>query len=118
MASPILVRQAQISDVDDMTAIGLAAMPMDPQWNWRFPLQREFPQDTYHFTRSKYLEFLENHDGSWRVIVAEYKPGEQETGIPIAFAVWNVENTPKLQDMPFLRRTPGLYMIYTLPSVG
>jgi hypothetical protein len=51
-------------------------------------------------------------------MLAEYKPSGQEIGIPIAFAVWNVENIQKLQDISFLRRTPGLYMIYTLPSVG
>jgi hypothetical protein len=118
MASPILVRHAQVSDVDVMTAIGLAAMPMDPQWNWRFPLQHHFPQDTYHFTRSKYLQFLENRDGNWRVMLAEYKPCGQAKSIPIAFAVWDMRNVSKLQDNSSLRRTPGLYMISIMRFAG
>jgi hypothetical protein len=96
MSSRLIVRQAGLSDVDSITDIALAAMPMDPQWNWRFPLRQEFPMDNYTFTRIKYLEFLENKNGHWRAMIAECQPSGQQKAIAIAFAVWDVRNIKKL----------------------
>ena len=81
----IRIRRATIRDVDVMVNIALEAMPMDPQWNWRFPYWREFPEDIRFFTRRKYEEFL--HDqGSWMIMLAECDDVER----PIAMAIWEV----------------------------
>jgi len=97
MSSFITMRQASLADVDEMTRIALVAMPMDPQWNWRFPGQDQYPEDTFLHTRAKYQEFLENKDGNWRVMIAELKPTASQKGLIIAFAIWNVTNFRKLQ---------------------
>ena len=107
MSSLVVVRQARLSDLDCLTEICLAAMPMDPQWDWRFPFRKDFPEDTFFFTRAKYLEFLENTSGYWRVMVAELQSPSAQAAIPIAFAVWDVRNVKKLQSRS-LHRQLGL----------
>lgn len=77
-------------DLEVMLDIGLSAMPMDPQWNWRFPHRLQFPEDTRHFTRQKYREFLENKTGRWQVMVAEVKPENDVPPVTVAMAIWDV----------------------------
>ncbi|OCK79234.1 hypothetical protein K432DRAFT_383259 [Lepidopterella palustris CBS 459.81] len=91
--SQISVRQGSLADLESMLEIGLAALPMDPQWNYRFPYRCIYPNETRKFTRLRFQEFLENKDGRWRVMLAE---GEDAQG-PIqtrlmAFAVWEIFN--------------------------
>jgi GNAT superfamily N-acetyltransferase len=89
----VSVRLASLADLDAMVDIGLAAMPLDPQWNWRFPHRLAFPDDHRKFTRSTYRYFLENKAGNWVVMLAEIVvPGEQGSVRPAAFAVWNLAN--------------------------
>jgi hypothetical protein len=91
--SRILIRKATIEDLDVMVDIALAAMPQDPQWDWRFPHRLQFPDDTRRFTRIKYEEFLTNTDGEWLVILAEHRRMDGVTPPkPIAMAIWNVKN--------------------------
>jgi hypothetical protein len=88
--APILtVRRASIADLEVMLNIGLAAMPMDPQWDWRFPYRLQFPEDTCHFTRQKYREFLEDKTGRWQVIVAEIASENDVSPVTIAMAIWD-----------------------------
>lgn len=84
-----------MADLDAMVDIALTAMPMDPQWNWRFPYQSEYPEDTRLFTRWKYEEFLQD-EGNWMVILAECEFANQ----PIAMAIWEVSalGYPKLHN--------------------
>lgn len=87
---PIVLRNGTLADLDCILDIGLAAMPMDPQWNYRFPHRQAFPQDQRDATRKRYREFLENSDGRWSVTVAEMFKGNSVT--PVAFAVWDIGN--------------------------
>jgi hypothetical protein len=91
----IRLRQATLADLDAMVDIALTAMPMDPQWNWRFPYQSEYPEDTRLFTRWKYEEFLQD-EGNWMVMLAECEFANQ----PIAMAIWEVSalGYPKLHN--------------------
>lgn len=77
-------------DLEVMLDIGLSAMPMDPQWNWRFPHRRQFPEDTRHFTRQKYREFLEDKTGRWQVMVADDKSENDVSLVTVAMAIWDV----------------------------
>src|ERR1700712_5025177 len=86
----ISIRPASLADLDAMLDIGLAAMPLDPQWNWRFPHRFEFPDDHRKFTRNVYRSFLENKSGNWAVMLAEV--AEEDSIMPAAFAVWNLSN--------------------------
>jgi len=54
-----------------MVRIGFEAMPMDPQWNWRFAHRDRFPGDYERGTRETYRGFLENRLGRWHVLLAE-----------------------------------------------
>lgn len=89
----ICVRQASIDDLDAILDIGLAAMPMDPQWNYRFPYRQLFPDDHRLHTRERYRDFLENRSNGWFVTLAETYPNSS-TGVPqiLAFAVWDISN--------------------------
>ena len=37
------LRQATTDDLDTLRDIALAAMPMDPQWDYRFPRRMDYP---------------------------------------------------------------------------
>jgi GNAT superfamily N-acetyltransferase len=89
----VSVRQAGLPDLDAMVRIGLEAMPMDPQWNWRFAHRDRFPNEYERGITEKYHAFLENRLGNWFVLLAE-KPDDRVHGVlrPVAFAVWNVGN--------------------------
>src|ERR1700742_4884967 len=52
-ASPFHIRRANLRDLDAVTEIALIAMPMDPQWAWRFPKRQMFPEDHLWQTRQK-----------------------------------------------------------------
>jgi hypothetical protein len=87
------IRQGSIDDLDALVDIALAAMPLDPQWNYRFPLRQKFPEDTRYHTSMRYREFLENDSRQWVVSVAESFPAGLRKGSKIvAFAVWDVSN--------------------------
>lgn len=89
----ISIRRASRRDLEVIVDVIMAAMPMDPQWNWRFPRWQEYPQDTKHFTMLKYDEFLQ--DGkNWRVMVAEVEDATRRRtkGTVIAVAVWGIGN--------------------------
>lgn len=94
--NPIVLRAASILDLDVMVSIALAAMPLDPQWDYRFPHRRSYPEDTWLFTRRRYREFLENNR-RWWVVLAELaatpqgKPGNRvDHPKAIAFAIWDI----------------------------
>lgn len=95
---PIVLRNGTLADLDSILDIGLAAMPMDPQWNYRFPHRQAYPQDQRDATRERYREFLENSDGRWSVTVAEMFGSK--SGILVAFAVWDIDNLREKTTVP------------------
>jgi hypothetical protein len=101
-ASAISIRRATIKDLDALVDIAVNTMPADPQWDWRFPYRFEYPEDTRLFTRIKYEEFLQNNDGEWLVMLAEYR-GVESRGAPqvVALAIWHMKN---LNDTFVLRK--------------
>jgi hypothetical protein len=107
------LRLASLTDLEIILEIGLAAMPLDPQWNWRFQHRSIFPDDHRKFTREIYRNFLENRSGNWVVLLAEMLNHESGFYHPVAFAVWNLSNFTGSQlpcGMPCL--THGPYMAY------
>ncbi|KAK3491889.1 hypothetical protein B0T13DRAFT_404157 [Neurospora crassa] len=46
-------------------------MPLDPQWDYRFPLRKEFPEDHYKYTRMLFEYFLDPSFDDWTVMVVE-----------------------------------------------
>jgi hypothetical protein len=84
------LRRATIDDLDSIVDIALATMPLDPQWNWRFPYRGEYPEDERLFTRNKFEEFLITKN-RWVVMVVE-TPNKDGVVIPIALAIWDLVN--------------------------
>ncbi|KAK0627476.1 hypothetical protein B0T14DRAFT_136459 [Immersiella caudata] len=78
------------ADVDPITEVILKAMPLDPQWDYRFPYRLQYPEDHYHFTRMLFEHFLDPEFDDWVVMVVEdaFEPDE-ETKIA-AFGVFNI----------------------------
>ncbi|KAF2404617.1 acyl-CoA N-acyltransferase, partial [Trichodelitschia bisporula] len=91
-ASALTFRPAQFSDLEAIVGVIVAAMPSDPQWDWRFPRRREYADDTRAFTSAKYHEFLSDKD-AWHVMVAESddsaRPHVCRARMIVAVAVWD-----------------------------
>ncbi len=85
------IRKAAMSDLDAMVDVGLAALPMDPQWDYRLRYRKQYPEDTRRLTRKRFKMFLENEPGNWQVMVAEL-PSREDSSISrvAAFAVWQL----------------------------
>ncbi|KAM7200099.1 hypothetical protein V8F20_005520 [Naviculisporaceae sp. PSN 640] len=78
------------ADVDAITNVIIQAMPLDPQWDYRFPWRHEFPEDHYKYTRMLFEYFLDPSYDDWLVMVVEdsFEPGDDPQ--IVAFGVWDV----------------------------
>ena len=83
------IRQADMTDLDAMVDVGLAALPMNPQWDYRLRYRKQYPEDTHKFTRKQFKMFLENEPRTFQVMVAEL-PSREDSSISkvAAFAAW------------------------------
>ena len=90
-AGAMSIRQADMTDLDAMVDVGLAALPMDPQWDYRLRYRKQYPDDTHKFTRQRFKIFLENEPGNLQVMVAEL-PSREDSSISkvAAFAAWRL----------------------------
>ncbi|KAL8791916.1 MAG: hypothetical protein Q9195_005492 [Heterodermia aff. obscurata] len=85
------IRTATLSDLDNVVDVVRSAMPLDPQWNYRFEHGRQFPEDNVKYTRLLFENFIMPDYDDWHVMVAE-SPGEEPSHQSkiVAFAVWDV----------------------------
>jgi hypothetical protein len=69
----------------------LAAMPLDPQWNWRFPYRDQYPEDNYKYTKMLFEYFLDPEWDDWTVMVIE-APSNEDPNVSkiVAFSVWDI----------------------------
>lgn len=90
------IREATIVDLDVITEIALAAFPLDPQWDYRFPHRYKFPEDTRSYTKIGYKTFFDAPKDSFYVMVAT-APSLEDPGVtkPVAVAVWEMMNYQK-----------------------
>jgi hypothetical protein len=79
-------RTATRADLDDLADIACAAFPADPQWDYRFPLRKKYPDDTLKCTKEHYKSMLKENGVVINVITAKVD-GRQK---PIALAVWEL----------------------------
>ena len=85
------IRKANMTDLDAMVDVCLAASPMDPKWDYRLRYREQYPEDTLRFTRKRLKTFLENEPGNWLVMVAELPSREDSsTSKVVAFAAWQL----------------------------
>jgi len=95
------LRAATVADLDDLATIACRAMPMDPQWNYRFPKREQFPDEHFSCTRAGYATMLEETGVLINVMTLPVK--DQNSGEtvkrPIALAVWELEgHDPEQKD--------------------
>ena len=70
-------------------------MPMDPQWDYRFPLRKTYPEDNYAHTCLMMKSILEE-EGIFTQVVTIPTPGlREEDEIPAAVAVWEMTPCPE-----------------------
>ncbi|KAK3940278.1 hypothetical protein QBC46DRAFT_364202 [Diplogelasinospora grovesii] len=89
-------RKALPSDVDALTRVIIQAMPLDPQWNYRFPYREEYPEDHYKFSKMLFEYFLHLDYDDWLVMVVEDSPESDGNNTSIvSFAIWDVSYVNK-----------------------
>ncbi|KAK4183082.1 hypothetical protein QBC35DRAFT_130313 [Podospora australis] len=83
-------RLGRPSDVEAVTDVIIKTMPLDPQWNYRFPYRGKYPDDHYKYTKLLFQYFLDPSYDDWTVMVVEdiLKPGDKLS--VVSFGVWDV----------------------------
>ncbi|KAL2200789.1 hypothetical protein P885DRAFT_66416 [Corynascus similis CBS 632.67] len=78
------------ADIEAVTHVIINTMPLDPQWDYRFPYRHQYPEDHYKYTRMLIEYFLDPLYDDWLVMVVE---DSLEPGGPrevVGFGVWEV----------------------------
>ncbi|KAI9775594.1 MAG: hypothetical protein M1839_000995 [Geoglossum umbratile] len=74
-------------------------MPMDPQWDYRFPRRKEYPQDTSYWTRRQYEDYLDSTKPKYcTMVIAVDVDGDEcnpPASKPVALAVWDITFMPE-----------------------
>ena len=97
----ISIRTATLSDLDNVVDVVRSAMPLDPQWNYRFEHGHQFPEDNVKYTRLLFEHFIRPDYDDWHVMAAE-SPGDEHSHPSkiVAFAVWDVSYRNKRKNGP------------------
>lgn len=96
LRSPRLrVRAATALDLSAMATVMYEAMPLDPQWNYRFPLRKKFPEENYGCTRLMLKSMLEENGVYISVVTFPSPCLEEDEEVPAAVAVWEVDFNPE-----------------------
>jgi hypothetical protein len=88
------------TDVEAVTDVIIRTMPLDPQWDYRFPYRHQYPDDHYKYTKMLFEYFLDPLYDDWLVMVVE---DSLEPGGPIevvSFGVWDVSYVNKIRYGP------------------
>ncbi|KAK0665619.1 hypothetical protein QBC41DRAFT_11734 [Cercophora samala] len=96
------------ADIEAVTDVIIRTMPLDPQWDYRFPYRDKFPEDHYRFTRLLFEYFLDPAYDDWQVMVVEdsLEPGCDERRV-VSFSVWDVSYRNKRRYGPgYLTQDP------------
>lgn len=89
-AESMHIRPATVRDVDALASIVCEAMPLDPQWDYRYSLRKKYPEDLYAYTRLMIKSRIE--DKNQFIDVATFpSPGlAEEDEVPAAMAMSTV----------------------------
>lgn len=90
-------------DVEAIANVIINAMPLDPQWDYRFPYRHQYPEDHYNYTRMLFEYFLDPSYDDWLVMVVE---DSLEPGGPtevVSFGVWDISYLNKRRYGPGYR---------------
>ncbi|KAL8834336.1 MAG: hypothetical protein Q9170_003790 [Blastenia crenularia] len=85
------LRTATEADLDELTQVAQAGFPDDPEWNYRFPNRRKYPEDNWKCIRREYEEYLAQPEKYVVLVVtAPVKSSERLISKVIALAVWDI----------------------------
>ncbi|KAK3985493.1 hypothetical protein QBC44DRAFT_335104 [Cladorrhinum sp. PSN332] len=78
------------TDLEAVTDVIIKAMPLDPQWDYRFPYRQQYPEDHYKYTKMLFQYFLDPAFDDWVVMVVEdsLRPGNELS--VVSFGVWDM----------------------------
>ncbi|KAK4169919.1 hypothetical protein QBC43DRAFT_306837 [Cladorrhinum sp. PSN259] len=84
------------SDLEAVTDVIIKTMPLDPQWDYRFPYRLQYPEDHYKYTKMLFQYFLDPTFDDWVVMVVEdsLEPHGSEVSV-VSFGVWDVSYANK-----------------------
>ena len=95
------IRDATLADLDSVVDVVLSAMPLDPQWNYRFAYREQYLEHHLKYTKLLFQYFIQESYDDWHVMVAESAAGDDITVTKIvAFAVWDVSYVNKRKHGP------------------
>lgn len=97
--SGMRLRPATLQDVDSLATIVYEAMPLDPQWNYRYPLRKQFPEDNYGCTRIMMRSMLEDDSNIVNLVTFPSPSLCEDEEVPAALAVWRISQDSKLASM-------------------
>jgi hypothetical protein len=81
------LREAEISDVDAITAICLAAMPASELWHYRYCNAVQYPEDHHKYTRERFrIRTDKATRGDFLVLVVEAL--ENDVPAIVGYSVW------------------------------
>ena len=111
----MIPRLGRPSDAEAVTNVILKTMPLDPQWNYRFPWRDQHPKDHYKFTRMLIDYFLNPDYDDWQVMVVvdALQPGGHEQ--VVSFAVWDVSFRNKRRHGPDYERQDRKLLVPAVP---
>lgn len=92
------IRPAQLSDLDAIAWISLAAAPADPVHPYRYPLLHEYPEDFAHYGRLRVSDYLADAAAGKSTIMLFELPSIEYPSVnkPVAYSVWeHAERQPK-----------------------
>ena len=84
------VRTAQLSDLDAITSVSVAATPADPVCPYRYPFREQYPEDFERFSRIRLGEFLAEAASGSAVFMVYEAPSMEDasTRKVISYAIW------------------------------
>jgi len=93
----LTLRTVIADEPDNLATIAWEVFTADPQWDYRIPHRRKFPEDTVRCSKETYKLMLKK-DGLVINVVTTEVEGEQR---PIALAVWELmfKNTSNFIDI-------------------
>jgi hypothetical protein len=83
------------SDLEAVTSAVIRTMPLDPQWDYRFPYRHQYPADHYKFTRMLFEYFLDPSFDDWLVMVAEDSLAPGDSISVVSFGVFDISYVNK-----------------------
>lgn len=100
MTTKWTLRRATPSDVDTLTWIGINAFPHDPQWYYRYPHAKEFPEDHHSFTKLRYGEWLDSNEGSSCIIMLAECPSLEDPSVTkaVGMSLWRIPSQTSSHD--------------------